>query len=352
MGRWDWLRPLGRRADRGRRIADPARSQHRHPVHGPDVQLHPSIWCRNSARSSNSASKAFTSKEPEFWARAGYSESFKREWQAFFGRPCSPPHSTAEAHFRSGQLKQHLLSRSLDRVTSVLRDVALRRAAVRFLRPDAQPPELHPWQIISPESRLRTAALDRRRHRAGVDRNLPYANVYAGKVAERTFETACLEYGIAPDLTRGTDRRMWFLHDPIEDTDRTWEDYLANYQRTLVCLAAAPWRLAVQVAPWPNRIFNRPYLREGSTELQPIPPDTATSYLIAMNSLRDLDQLRCAGPTRDRGSESRSRTPPCSSAGHPAARVDTTTASRTPWHSKAASSCTSPTSTVCATTAL
>ena len=58
-------------------------------------------------------------------------------------------------------------------------------------------------------------------------------NVYAGQVAERTFETAYLEYGIAQDLTRGTDRRMWFLHDPIEDhPDRTWEDYLANYQRT------------------------------------------------------------------------------------------------------------------------
>ena len=66
-------------------------------------------------------------------------------------------------------------------------------------------------------------------------------NVYAGKVAERTFETAYLEYGIAQDLTRGTDRRMWFLHDPIEDhPDRTWEDYLANYQRTLVASLLHP----------------------------------------------------------------------------------------------------------------
>ena len=30
-------------------------------------------------------------EEPEFWARAGYSESFKREWQAFFDEPWQPP---------------------------------------------------------------------------------------------------------------------------------------------------------------------------------------------------------------------------------------------------------------------
>ncbi|HEY9333435.1 MAG TPA: hypothetical protein VIQ79_03435, partial [Kribbella sp.] len=116
-------------------------------------------------------------------------------------------------------------------------------------------------------------------------------NVYAGKVAERTFETAYLEYGIAQDLTRGTDRRMWFLHDPIEDhPDRTWEDYLANYRRTLVASLLHPGVARYEVAPWPHRIFNRPYLREVSAERELIPPDTATSYLIAMNSLRDLDQ--------------------------------------------------------------
>ncbi|MFI6831796.1 hypothetical protein ACIBG5_32150 [Kribbella sp. NPDC050241] len=238
-------------------------------------------------------------EEPEFWARAGYSESFKREWQAYFGEPWQAPHSTAEAHFRAGQLKQHLLSRSLDRVTSVLRDEALQQGReVRFYVPTHSLLNYTQWQIISPESRLRTLpSIDGAIAQVwtGTSRT---PNVYAGKVAERTFETAYLEYGIAQDLTRGTDRRMWFLHDPIEDhPDRTWEDYLANYQRTLVASLLHPGVSRYEVAPWPNRIFNRPYLREGSTERQPIPPDTATSYLIAMNSLRDLDQpeVRWAG---------------------------------------------------------
>ncbi|GAA1519705.1 hypothetical protein [Kribbella lupini] len=231
-------------------------------------------------------------EEPEFWARAGYSESFKREWQAFFREPWQPPHSTAEAHFRSGQLKQHLLSRSLDRVTSVLRDEALHQGReVRFYVPTHSLLNYTQWQIVSPESRLRTLpSIDGAIAQVwtGTART---PNVYAGKAAERTFETAYLEYGIAQDLTRGTDRRMWFLHDPIEDhPDRTWEDYLANYQRTLIASLLHPGIARYEVAPWPNRIFNRPYLREGSTERQPIPPSTATSYLIAMNSLRDLDQ--------------------------------------------------------------
>ncbi|MEV6286087.1 hypothetical protein [Kribbella sp. NPDC051770] len=231
-------------------------------------------------------------EEPEFWARAGYSASFKREWLAFFGEPWQPPHSTAEAHFRSGQLKQHLLTRSLDRVTSVLRDEAIKQGReVRFYVPTHSLLNYTQWQIVSPESKLRTLpAVDGAIAQVwtGTART---PNVYDGQVAERTFATAYLEYGIAQDLTRGTDRRMWFLHDPIEDhPDRTWEDYLANYQRTLVASLLHPGVSRYEVAPWPNRIFNRSYPRQGSTEREPIPPETATSYLVAMNSLRDLDQ--------------------------------------------------------------
>ncbi len=231
-------------------------------------------------------------EEPEFWARAGYSESFKREWQAYFGEPWQPPHGSVEAHFRSGVLKQHLLSRSLDRVTSVLRDEALAQGRdVRFYVPTHSLLNYTQWQIVSPESRLRRlVAIDGAIAQVwtGTART---PNVYAGVRAERTFETAYLEYGIAQDLTRGTDRRIWFLHDPIEDhPDRTWEDYLDNYQRTLVASLLHPGVSRYEVAPWPNRIFNRPYLREGSTERVPIPATSATSYLIAMNTLRDMDQ--------------------------------------------------------------
>jgi hypothetical protein len=44
------------------------------------------------------------------------------------------------------------------------------------------------------------------------------------------------------------------------------------------------------VAPWPRRIFTGTYRREGSDERVGIPAEIATSYLITMNSLHDLDQ--------------------------------------------------------------
>lgn len=230
-------------------------------------------------------------EEPEFWARAGYSPAFQREWQAYFGEPWQDPHSSPEAHFRSGQLKQHLLARSLDRVTTVLRDEALQAGHdIRCYVPTHSLLNYTQWQIVSPESRLRDLVSV---HGAiaqvwtGTSRT---PNVYAGRHAERTFETAYLEYGIAQDLTRGLDRRLWFLHDPIEDQpDRTWQDYLANYRRTLVASLLHSEVTHFEVAPWPHRIFTRPYRSEGSSERIPIPAATATSYLITMNSLRDLD---------------------------------------------------------------
>jgi hypothetical protein len=230
-------------------------------------------------------------EEPEFWARAGYSPAFRREWQAYFGEPWQDPHSSPEAHFRAGQLKQHLLTRSLDRVTTVLRDEALRAGRdIRFSVPTHSLLNYTQWQIVSPESKLRELPSI---HGAiaqvwtGTSRT---PNVYAGRRAERTFETAYLEYGIAQDLSRGTDRTLWFLHDPIEDQpDRTWEDYLANYRRTVVASLLHTDVSTFEVAPWPHRIFTRPYRSEHADERIPIPASTATSYLITMNSLRDLD---------------------------------------------------------------
>ena len=36
-------------------------------------------------------------EEPEFWARAGYSEGFKRAWQTAYGESWTPPHSSPDA---------------------------------------------------------------------------------------------------------------------------------------------------------------------------------------------------------------------------------------------------------------
>ncbi len=80
--------------------------------------------------------------------------------------------------------------------------------------------------------------------------------MYHGKAAERTFDTAFLEYGVMQELVRGTDRRMWFLHDPIEDNSGyDWDDYSYNYKATLIASLLQPHIWHYEICPWPSRVF-------------------------------------------------------------------------------------------------
>ncbi len=270
-------------------------------------------------------------EEPEFWSRAGYSEAFKREWLAYYGERWQEPHASVEGHYRSGKLKRYLLTRCMDGLFSALRDEAVRQGRwVRLYVPTHTLLNYTQWQIVSPESALRqipTCDGCIAQVWTGTART---PNVYAGVPATRTFETAFLEYGIAQDLTRGTERRLWFLHDPIEDhPQRTWEDYRANYQRTLVASLLHPGVSRYEVAPWPNRIYNRSYRTEGGgDERSPISPRYATSSRSACRPSATWTRPRSGGSTADRGSGFFSPTAPCSSAGCPrAVRRRTTTAS-------------------------
>lgn len=53
-------------------------------------------------------------EEPEFWARSGYSEAFKREWKEYYGTDWRPQDESPEATYMSGKLKYHLYYRALD----------------------------------------------------------------------------------------------------------------------------------------------------------------------------------------------------------------------------------------------
>lgn len=81
------------------------------------------------------------------------------------------------------------------------------------------------WQIISPEASL--ASLD------CVDGYIGQVwtgtsrtpNYYNGVEKERVFETAFLEYGYMESMTAPTNRKVFFLTDPIEDRPRDWQDF-------------------------------------------------------------------------------------------------------------------------------
>src|SRR5262249_47866731 len=78
-------------------------------------------------------------------------------------------------------------------------------------------------------------------------------NTYRGVTKERTFESAYFEYAQMVSMARPTGKTCYLLADPIEDDpNHGWDDYEANYKRTLVAslMQADSWHY--EIVPWPN----------------------------------------------------------------------------------------------------
>ncbi len=232
-------------------------------------------------------------EEPEFWARAGYSEGFKREWQAYYQEPWQAPHSSVDAQWRASKLKYHLYRRALQQVFNHIKAFNQRTGKkVRCYVPTHSLINYAHWCIVSPESSL--AQLD------GCDGYIAQIwtgtartpNHFRGVRKERTFETAFLEYGAMQNLVRATGRTVWYLNDPIEDNPRhDWADYRTNWESTLVASLLQPEVWQYEVAPWPERIFGGRYPRNAPwEERKSIPGDYASELQVVMHALTDMKQ--------------------------------------------------------------
>ncbi|MHB8863085.1 MAG: hypothetical protein ACYC6N_11815 [Pirellulaceae bacterium] len=267
-------------------------------LHGPTVPyMVPSVAFSNYLeagirRAIDAGAVAVHLEEPEFWARAGFSPAFQREWQIYYREPWQRPDASVDAQYRASKLKYYLYQRTLDRLCAAMKEFALvqHQRSVRFYVPTHSLLNYAQWKIVSPESSL----LDL----PGIDGYIAQVwtgtartpNTYQGHTAERTFETAYLEYGVMQELVRGTNRRMWFLHDPIEDNPQhDWTDYRLNYIRTLIASLLHPDVWHYEVAPWPSRVFFGRY-PHGSAEATGIPAEYATTLAVVFNQLRDMQQ--------------------------------------------------------------
>jgi len=247
--------------------------------------------CLGVQRALDAGAEAIHLEEPEFWVRGGYSEGFKREWKSYYGEDWSPPHSSVDAQWRASKLKYFLYRRALQQVFDYIQDYNRRSGRkVRCYVPTHSLINYAHWRIVSPESSL--ARLN------GCDGYIAQVwtgtsrtpNVFRGKLKERTFETAFLEYGAMQNLVRSTGRTVWYLNDPIEDDPKhDWEDYRVNWESTLVASLFQPEVWQFEVAPWPERVFGGRY-PAGSANPQPIPPAYATELQTVMNALNDLKQ--------------------------------------------------------------
>ena len=233
-------------------------------------------------------------EEPEFWVDTGYSDAFKREWEIFYHEPWQDPLITADAQYRASKLKARVYARTLDRLSSELKEYAKikHKRDLRFYVPTHSLVNYTHWRIVSPEAALIDIP--------GVDGFIAQIwtgtartqNRFTGVKKERTFETAFLEYGVMQELVRGTGKRMWFLHDPVEDDPKhDWDDYKNNYFRTVAASLFHPEIYHYEVSPWPSRVMNGRYpARQEGVVPKPIPPEYATNLLTIMHTLRDMKQ--------------------------------------------------------------
>lgn len=229
-------------------------------------------------------------EEPEFWARAGYSEAFKREWKEYYGFDWRPQHESPENTYLANKLKYHLYYRALNDVFSFAKEYGRSKGLdVKCYVPTHSLVNYSQWQIVSPEASL--ASLDCMdgyiaQVWTGTSRE---PNYFDGKRRERVFETAYLEYGSMESMTEPTGRKMFFLTDPIEDWPRDWVDYKKNYEATFTAQLLYPRIADYEVMPWPERIYEGLYRTSpDSNEKERIPRHYSTQMQVMINSLNRM----------------------------------------------------------------
>ncbi len=201
-------------------------------------------------------------EEPEFWAAAGYSEGFKRQWAAAYGEAWAAPDSSADAQLRASRLKAELYRRALERVFGFVRAEGARTGRrIKCYVAAHSPINYARWGIISPGSGLA---------RVGADGYIAQVwtgtaatpNVYQGRRRSRVFKTAFLEYGA--DGQPGADRRRRAVVPPAIRSRTTpthsWEYYPGSrWESTLIAGLLWPGVHRYEVMPWPERVLRGRY---------------------------------------------------------------------------------------------
>lgn len=229
-------------------------------------------------------------EEPEFWARAGYSEAFKREWENFYGSEWRPQHESPENTYLANKLKYHLYYNALNDVFTFAKAYGKSKGLdIKCYVPTHSLVNYSQWQIVSPEASLASLpCIDGYIAQVwtGTSREPNYFN---GKLKERVFETAFLEYGSMESMTAPTGRKMFFLTDPIEDWPRDWVDYKKNYQATFVAQLLYPQIANYEIMPWPERIYEGLYKTSAdSDKKERIPRHYSTQMQVMVNTLNQM----------------------------------------------------------------
>lgn len=229
-------------------------------------------------------------EEPEFWARAGYSEAFKREWKKYYGFDWRPQHESPENTYLASKLKYQLYYNALNEVFTYAKEYGRSKGMdVKCYVPTHSLVNYSQWMIVSPEASLASLPC--------VDGYIAQVwtgtsrepNYYDGRLRERVFETAFLEYGSMESMTAPTGRKMFFLTDPIEDWPRDWVDYKKNYEATFTAQLLYPNIADYEIMPWPERIYEGLYRTSANSDKKErIPRHYSTQMQVMINALNSM----------------------------------------------------------------
>ncbi|MBQ6646060.1 MAG: hypothetical protein IJM56_05195 [Clostridia bacterium] len=230
-------------------------------IHGPTVPyLVPTrSFCEYIAarlsKAVDAGAEGIVIEEPELSAFGGYSEAFRREYERRYRDTFVPQHESVEAAAKCAQLKSDLYAEAIQTVSAKIKAYAAAQGKQVFVTVATHSAvNYSQWQIVSPVGRVglmpEVDALIGQVW-TGTART---AQVYGGKVGERIFETALLEYA---SLTAAAGSKpIWLLCDPIEDSPaHTWEMYEKSYIDTLTACLMQPGVRRYELIPWPRRVF-------------------------------------------------------------------------------------------------
>lgn len=233
-------------------------------------------------------------EEPEFWAEAGYSDAFKREWENYYNTKWQPQHTSASYRYLSNKLKYHLFYRAIDSCFTFAKVYGKKKGLdVRCYVPTHSLINYSQWQIVSPEASLASLPCVDGYVAQVWTGTARVKNFYKGVEKERVFETALMEYGSVQSMTAPTFRKVYFLTDPMEDRVRDWVDYRKNYEATYVAQLMYPMTNNYEVMPWPTRIYEGLYQKSlKDKKKERIPRFYATQMQIMINALQDMPLSR------------------------------------------------------------
>lgn len=190
-------------------------------------------------------------EEPEMWIRSGYSQTFKEEWEDFYGEKWEAPHSSAAANLKANLLKTYLFERILTEISKRVKEVS---PNTQLYIATHSTVNYAAWNITAGlNSYLALDCIDGVIGQTWADTHNS-AFPYNGSGIVDNFTNAFIEYASYVDSVEGTN--FYALADPVMDNEsRTEEGCQYFYRQSIAAQLMQPEINRFQILPWVQRAY-------------------------------------------------------------------------------------------------